>query len=88
MRGVFRSGKHSSTVGSLSIKILEEMYSNFRSYDFLKTFSYNGPYGRKFIFKNEFPPNANFYFLQTLSIEISLMADNSGKISIGFRTFT
>jgi hypothetical protein len=51
-RRVLRSGKHSSTVGSYCLKILEELNLNFRSYDFLKSFSYNGPYGRKLIFKN------------------------------------
>ncbi len=46
------AGKHSSSVGSYSKQILEELYLNFKSYDFLKTFSYNGPNGRKLIFKN------------------------------------
>jgi hypothetical protein len=40
------------TRNEIQAKILEELYLNFRSYDFLKKFSYNGPYGRKLIFKN------------------------------------
>ncbi len=48
---VLRNGKHSSSVGLYSIKILEELYLYFRSYDFLKSFSYNGPYGRKLFSK-------------------------------------
>ncbi len=33
-------------------KLSEDLYLYFRKNDFLKSFSYNGPYGRKLIFKN------------------------------------
>jgi hypothetical protein len=48
------------------------------SYDFLKTFSYNGPYGTKLILKINCRQTLTFILFK-LSIQISLMTDNSGK---------
>ncbi len=80
-RRVLRCRKDSSSDGPYCVKFWGDFFSYLRRYDFLKSFSYNEPYGRKFIFKNYFPPNSNFYFLQTFLIQIWPIVASSGKVS-------
>jgi hypothetical protein len=74
------SVSYRSSVRSDYDKISEDLYSYFKRNDFLKSFSYNVPHGRKLIFKNELPPNAKFCVFQTFSFEISSIAADSGKV--------